>query len=101
MDVSPQIESKTTCYANAASVLEHVIKGKGREIGSGAMTAVLLYSRKCLQLVGPLRADIQNYTSYTAAPLASAQQQALLQQLVGFLSGAMGKPLFFAAGITD
>ena len=82
-------------------MLEHVIKGKGREIGSGAMTAILLYTRKCLQLVGPLRADIQNHTSYTAAPLASAQQQALLQQLVVLLSGPLGKPLFVAAHIID
>ena len=58
MDVSPQIESKTTCYANAASVLEHVIKGKDCEIDSGAITEILLYTSKGLQLVGPLPVDI-------------------------------------------
>ena len=101
MDIYSQIESKTTRYADGASVLEHVIKGKGREIGFGAMTEILLYTAKGLQLVGPLPADIQNYTSYTAAPLASGQQQALAQQFVVFLSGPVGKPLFVAAGITD
>ena len=101
MDVYSQIESKTTRYADGASVLEHVIKGKGREIGFGAMTEILLYTGKGLTLVGPLPADIQNYTSYTAAPLASGQQQALAQEFVTFLSGPVGKPLFVAAGITD
>jgi molybdate transport system substrate-binding protein len=101
MDVYAQIESKTTRYADGASVLEHVIKGKGSEIGFGAMTEILLYTGKGLKLVGPLPADIQNYTSYTAAPLASGQQQALAQQFVSFLSGPIGKPLFVAAGVTD
>ena len=101
MDVYSQIESKTTRYADGASVLEHVIKGKGREIGFGAMTEILLYTSKGLQLVGPLPADIQNYTSYTAAPLSSGQQQALSQQFVVFLSGPVGKPLFVAVGVTD
>ena len=101
MDVSPQIESKTTRYADGASVLEHVIKGKGNEIGFGAMTEILLYAGKGLKLVGPLPAEIQNYTSYTAAPLASGLQQVLAQQFVSFLSGPVGKPLFVAAGVTD
>ena len=101
MDVYTQIESKTTRYADGALVLEHVIKGKGREIGFGAMTEILLYTSKGLKLVGPLPADIQNFTSYSAAPLAAGQQQALAQQFVVFLSGPVGKPLFVAAGITD
>ena len=101
MDVYTQIKSKTTCYADGASVLEHVVKGKGREIGFGAMTEILLYTSKGLQLVGPLPADIQNYTSYTAAPVASGQQQALAQQFVEFLSGPVSKPPFVAAGVTD
>ena len=101
MGVYSQIESKTTRYADGASVLEHVIKGTGREIGFGAMTEILLYTNKGLQLVGPLPADIQNYTSYTAAPVASGQQQALAQQFVEFLSGPVSKPPFVAAGVTD
>ncbi len=101
MDVYSQIEGKTTRYPDGASVLEHVIKGKGNEIGFAAMTEILLYTGKGLKLVGPLPADIQNYTSYTAAPLVSGQQQALAQQFVAFLAGPVGKPLFVAAGVTD
>ena len=101
MDVYSQVESKTTRYPDGAAVMEHVIKGKGREIGFGAMTEILLYSSKGLKLVGPVPAEVQNYTSYTAAPLASSPQQALAQQFVSFLSGPVGKPLFVAAGVTD
>jgi molybdate transport system substrate-binding protein len=101
MDVYAQVEGKTTRYPDGAAVMEHVIKGKGREIGFGAMTEILLYSGKGLKLVGPVPAEVQNYTSYTAAPLASGKSQALAQQFVGFLSGPVGKPLFVAAGVTD
>ena len=101
MDIYTQIESKTTRYADGASVLEHVIKGKGREVGFGAMTEILLSTGKGLRLVGPLPEEIQNYTSYTAAPLSTGEQQSLAQQFVMFLSGPVGKPLFVAAGITD
>jgi molybdate transport system substrate-binding protein len=100
MDVYAQVEGKTTRYADGASVMEHVIKGKGREIGFGAMTEILLYQNKGLKLVGPVPAEVQNYTAYTAAPLASNAQPALAQQFVTFLSGP-GKPLFVAAGVTD
>jgi molybdate transport system substrate-binding protein len=100
MEVYGLVEGKTTRYPDGAAVMEHVIKGKGREIGFGAMTEILLYQGKGLKLVGPVPAEVQNYTSYTAAPLASGQQQALAQQFVTFLSGP-GKPLFVAAGMTD
>ena len=101
MDVYPQVEGKTIRYPDGASVMEHVIKGNGREIGFGAMTEILLYQGKGLKLVGPVPADVQNYTSYTAAPLASGRQQALARQFVTFLAGPVGKPLFVAAGVSD
>ena len=101
MGIEAQVQAKATRYPDGASVLEHVIKGQGREIGFGAMTEILLYQGKGLQLVGPLPAGVQNYTAYTAAPLTSSSQPVLAQQFVGFLSGPVGKPLFVAAGVTD
>ncbi len=101
MGIEAQVQAKATRYPDGASVLEHVIKGQGREIGFGAMTEILLYQGKGLQLVGPLPAEVQNYTAYTAAPLASSGQPVVAQQFVGFLAGPVGKPLFVAAGVTD
>jgi molybdate transport system substrate-binding protein len=101
MDVYAQVEGKTTRYPDGAAVMEHVIKGKGNEIGFGAITEILLYQGKGLKFVGPVPAEVQNYTSYTAAPLASGKHQDLAQQFVSFLAGPVGKPLFVAAGVTD
>src|SRR2546423_1565036 len=67
MGIADQLKPKTTRYANGAQVLEHVIKGKGNEIGFGAITEIKLFEAKGLKLVGPLPAEVQNYTSYSAA----------------------------------
>jgi len=99
MDVYAQVEGKATRYPDGAAVMEHVIKGKGQEIGFGAITEILLYQGKGLKFVGPVPAEVQNYTAYTAAPLASGRQQELAQQFVSFLAGPVGKPLFIAAGV--
>jgi len=99
MDVYAQVEGKATRYPDGAAVMEHVIKGKGQEIGFGAITEILLYQGKGLKFVGPVPAEVQNYTAYTAAPLASSRQQELAQQFVSFLAGPVGKPLFIAAGV--
>jgi molybdate transport system substrate-binding protein len=104
MDIYSQVEAKSTRYPDGAAVMEHVLRGGGpgaeREIGFGAMTEILLYQRKGLKLVGPVPAEVQNYTAYTAAPLASSAQPDLAQQFVAFLAGP-GKPMFVAAGVTD
>lgn len=104
MGIDSQVEAKSVRYPDGAAVMEHVLKGGGpgaaREIGFGAMTEILMYETKGLKLVGAVPAEVQNYTAYTAAPLASSGQAALAQQFVAFLAGP-GKPLFVAAGVTD
>lgn len=101
MAVYAQVEGKTTRYPDGAAVMEHVIKGQGREIGFGAITEILLYNGKGLRFVGPVPAEVQNYTTYAAAPLVAGRQHEAAQALVSFLAGPVGKPLFVAAGITD
>jgi len=98
MGVYEQAEGKTTRYADGASVMEHVLKGKGKEIGFGAITEILLYKQKGLRYVGPLPAEIQNYTAYTAASMTGGKNADAARALVQFL-GTTGKPLFVAAGI--
>ena len=101
MEVYPQVEARTTRYPDGAAVMEHVIKGQGNEIGFGAITEILLYEGKGLKFVGPVPAAVQNYTTYAAAPLVVGQKQEVAQEFVSFLAGAVGKPLFVAAGITE
>src|SRR5882672_4384479 len=99
MGLYDQILPKTTRYPDAGAVMEHVLKGKGREIGFGPVTEILLHRDKGLKLVGPLPADIQNYTSYSAAAMTSAANAELARAFVRYLGGAESKALFVAAGV--
>jgi molybdate transport system substrate-binding protein len=99
LGVYDPILSKITRYPDAGAVMEHLLKGKGKEIGFGPVTEILLHKDKGLKLVGPLPADIQNYTSYSAAPMSSAAQSGPARAFVRFLGGAESKALFGAAGV--
>jgi len=94
-----QIKPKTTRYANGASVMEHVIKGKGNEIGFGPITEIKLYEAKGLKLVGPLPAEIQNYTSYEAVLMTGATAADAAKAVLRQLATPAAKALFVAAGI--
>ena len=94
-----QVEKKTTRYPDGASVMEHALKGKGREIAFGAITEILLYKEKGLRYLGPIPAEVQNYTSYIATPMSAGKQQDVAKQYVQFLGSAAGKKFFVAAGI--
>ena len=94
-----QVEAKAARYTTGAEVMEHVLKGKGREVGFGPITEILLYKDKGLRYLGPFPADIQNYTSYIASVMTAGTQKDAAQALVNFLGGPAGKPLFVAAGI--
>jgi molybdate transport system substrate-binding protein len=98
MGIYAQAEAKAARYATGAEVMEHVLKGKGKEVGFGPITEILQYKDKGLRLVGPLPAEIQNYTSYTAVPMKAGSNKDVAQAFVRFLGGS-GKPLFVAAGI--
>ena len=99
MGVWAQVEPKTTRYATGAEVMKHALNGKGREVAFGPITEILLEKEHGLVYVGPLPGEVQNYTSYIAVPMSAGTQKAAAQQLVTFLGGPEGKPLFVAAGI--
>ena len=63
MGIADQIHGKVTRYDEGAAVFEHVLKGKGNEVAVGQMTEIGLFRDKGLRLVGPLPADVQNFTS--------------------------------------
>jgi molybdate transport system substrate-binding protein len=95
LGLAEQIQAKTKRYAGS-DMMEPLIKGSGKEIGLSPVTEILLYRGKGLQLVGPLPADIQNYTSYAAEP--SSKSEAALA-FVRFLGTPAAKAIFVAAGV--
>jgi molybdate transport system substrate-binding protein len=99
MGIYEQVEKKTTRYPDGNSVMEHVLNGKGREIGFGPITEILLHRDHGLRLVGPLPAEAQNYTRYTAGVMSGAPSADAAQDFVRYLGTPAAKAAFSAAGI--
>jgi molybdate transport system substrate-binding protein len=100
MGIGGPIKAKAARYPNGDAVMQHLIKGKGREIGFGAVTEIKMFEAKHeLKLVGPLPADVQNYTSYAAALMASPPSPDAAKAFLAFLGSPEAKQAFVAAGI--
>lgn len=94
-----QIRGKTVRHANGPQMMEHLIHGKGREFGFGAIVEILMFRDRGLRLVGPLPPKIQHDTSYTAAPMAAASDAGGARAFVRYLATPAAKSLFAAFGV--
>jgi molybdate transport system substrate-binding protein len=99
LGIAESLKTKTTRYPDAAAVLSHVGKGKRNEIGLGAVTVIIEGASKGLRFVGPLPAEIQNYTTYAAIVVADAVAQDAAQEFVRYLTSPASRKAFAAAGI--
>ena len=99
LGILDQLKPKSTRYADGASVMEHVIKGKGNEIGFGAITEIKMYESKGLKLIGPLPAGVQNYTAYEAALMSGAASADAAKAILRALATPAAKSIFTALGI--
>jgi molybdate transport system substrate-binding protein len=99
MGIADRLKPKSTRYANGAAVMEHVIKGKGSEIGFGAITEIRIYEAKGVKFVGPLPAEVQNYTSYEAVLMTGAASADAARAVLRTLATPAAKATFAAAGV--
>lgn len=99
MGIDSQVAAKTTRYADGASVMHHVLRGQGREIGVGAITEIVLLRGQGLQLVGPLPAPLQNFTAYAAVPMASSTNAPAANAPLAHLRRSDTRAALAAAGI--
>jgi len=99
LGVAEQVKPKTTRYPDGASVISHVAKGKGNEIGFGAIPEIKHGEPEGVKLVGPLPADLQNYTTYAAAELTGAASRDAAKAFLAYLATPESKQAFKNAGI--
>lgn len=97
--VYDQIERKTTRYASAAEVMDHLLKGKGRELGFAPMTEIMLYKDKGLRFVGPLPAEVQQHNTYVASTMRGAPNAQAGAALVRFLGTPAAKGALVSGGV--
>jgi len=99
LGIGEQLKPKTTRYPDGAAVLNHVIKGKGAEIGFGAITEIIEYEKKGLKFVGPLPAEIQSYTTYAATVVADSTARDAARAFVRYITTPVAKAAFAATGV--
>ena len=99
LGIAQEIAARSTRYPDGASVMEHLIKGSGREIGFGAITEIVLFRDKGLKLAGPLPPELQNYTTYAASPVSGSAQGEPARSFAQFLGSPAGRAIFAANGI--
>ena len=99
MGILEQLKPKTTRYPGGSEVMAHVSKGKGNEIGFGAITEIKAYEPKGVRLVGPLPADVQNYTSYDAVLMTGTTSPDAAKAVLKQIATAAGKAAFTSNGV--
>lgn len=99
LGIADQVKPKTTRYADGAAVVEHVAKGKDKEIGFAPIPEIKLGEPKGVTLVGPLPADLQNYTTYAAAEHTGASSKDAAKAFLAYLATPEAKQTFKDAGI--
>jgi molybdate transport system substrate-binding protein len=96
-----QIQGKLVRLFDGNAVMRRLVEGKGKEFGFGGITDIVLNHDKGVQLVGALPAEIQNYTSYTAAVIAVAPNPGGAKAFLTYLASGDGRALFKANGISE
>lgn len=99
LGIGEQLKMKATRYPDASAVIAHILKDKGNEIGLGATTVIAEAEKHGLKLVGPLPAEIQNYTTYAATVTAQGAARDAAQAFVRYITTPAAKASFAAAGI--
>ncbi len=99
LGIADQVKAKTTLYPDAAAVVTHVAKGKGNEIGFSPVPEIKMSEPKGVKLVGPLPADIQNYTSYGASLMTASASQDAAKAFLAYLATPAAKQALKSAGI--
>jgi molybdate transport system substrate-binding protein len=99
LDVGDAVKTNSIRYPDFAEVLDHICKGKGRELGLGATTVIIENQSRGVKFVGPLPPEIQNYTAYAAAIVTASDTKGATQQFIRYLSSPQARALLSAAGI--
>ena len=76
-----------------------MIAGKRREIGFGPITEIKSFEPKGVVLVGPLPADVQNYTTYVAAVLQNTAANEAARDFIRYLTTPAARQAFAATGV--
>ena len=101
LGVGDQIKPKVVRYAGSTQVLEHIMGGKGAEIGFATLPEIRLFEGKGVKLVGPLPEQIQSTVAYSAAVTTDAPTPEVAREFIQYLETPPAKAIFAAAGFDN
>ena len=99
MGIGEQIKAKSTRPPNGVQTMEHMIQGKGNEIGFGLSNEMTPYLDKGLEFVAMLPDDLQTYTGYDAAVLARTKSSDAANAFLRYITTPAAKQVFAKAGV--
>jgi len=97
LGIAAQVEAKITRCGDFAAVRERIASSHEDAIGFGATTVIAESATEGVTFVGPLPAELQNYTSYAASLTASAMDDA--KAFVDYLASPAATAILKSAGI--
>ena len=101
LGLAEALQAKTVRFHDAQETFTHLLNGKGREIGFGGVTEIVRWREKGLRLVGPLPADIQNYTTYAVTLATEPINPGGARAFLKFLASPAAKAIFTAYGVDN
>lgn len=99
MGISEQIKDKSTRPPNGAQTMQHMIEGKGNEIGFGLSYEMTPYLDKGLDFVAMLPEELQTYTTYDAAVLSRTKATDAANAFIRYITTPSAKQVFAKAGV--
>ncbi len=97
LGIAAQTEAKIKRCADFAAVRDHVSKDHSNAIGFGATTVIVESADKGIKFVGPLPAEIQNYTAYAAVRTPDSGNDAVT--FMDYLETPAAKSILRSVGI--
>lgn len=101
LGIADQVADKTVTLPTGGDVLDHLAESEiAKEIGFGQLTEIRrLEPEGKIRLVGPLPKEVENITTYAAAPLAGARDGEAAKAYVAYLATDAAREILVASGV--
>jgi molybdate transport system substrate-binding protein len=101
MGIAGAVNDKTLCLPTGGDVLDHLAQSNvQKEIGFGQLTEIRrLEPEGRIRLVGALPKEVENITTYAAAPLADAEDEEAAKAYVAFLASIDAQKILRDSGV--
>jgi molybdate transport system substrate-binding protein len=99
LGVKEQLASRLVVVADAEEALARVAAGTDRDLGFGAITAILANEGKGTRYVAPLPGAVQNFTAYEAVVRTAAREPQAAAAFVTFLGTPAARAALLKAGV--